>query len=183
MELKKKIGKKALESVRNDECLFLDNSTTCYYFAKAISESNFKNLTILTNSFYMPELFLKNDNIQVFSTGGLFLNKASCYVGESAVDTINKFNGDKFFLSVNAISVETDLSGVMFDADPGNMIKRTMFNRSKQRICMVDSSKFGRRAPYKSFLLSEIDKIITDNNCDKETREEFAASGNKLIIA
>lgn len=180
VDLKKRISAKALELVKNGDCLFIDNSTTCYYFAKALSESEFKNLVIVTNSYLIPGLFIKNENIQVVSTGGLLIKDMNSFAGPCAITAINEFNGNKFFFSVAAISINGDLSDI-YDIDLVT-VKREMFKRSKEKICLVDSSKFNKVGQSKIFNISQIDKIITDSNCDKDKREEIAMSGVRLIL-
>lgn len=178
--LKKKIAAKALEHIENGDCLFLDNSTTCYYFAKALSESSFRNIVIVTNSYLIPGLFLKNENVMVVSTGGLLLKELNCFIGSSAISTINEFNGNKFLFSTAMISIKGELSDIYHpDSDD---IKRKMFKRSKEHICLVDSSKFSHIGQSKVFSISEIDKIITDGGCSKEIREDFARIGKELVV-
>jgi len=53
----------------------------------------------------------------------------------------------------------------------------------KEKICHVDSSKFNKVGQSKIFNLNEVDKVITDNNCDSEKREQLANFCVKLIIA
>jgi DeoR/GlpR family transcriptional regulator of sugar metabolism len=181
VELKRNIAIKALELVDNGDCLFLDNSTTCYYFAKELSKSNFEGLLIVTNSCLIPGLFLKNENIKIVSTGGLLEKEFSCFVGQRAIATINEFNSNKFFMSIGAISLKGELSD---DYRPNlNEIKREMYKRSKEHICMVDSTKFNHIGQSKVFLVSEIDKVITDSGCDSKTRKEFSEVVNEFIIA
>ncbi len=181
INLKKKIAVEALSFVENKDCIFLDNSTTCYYFAKELSESKFKNLVIVTNSYLIPGLFIKNDDMQIVSTGGMLLKELNCFVGPCAVTTINEFNGNKFFFSTAAISIKGELSDI--HQPVADEIKKEMFRRSKERICLVDSTKFNHIGQSKVFAISEIDKIITDGSCSKETREEFSKVGKELIIA
>ncbi|MHB1336744.1 MAG: DeoR/GlpR family DNA-binding transcription regulator [Candidatus Humimicrobiaceae bacterium] len=181
VDLKKRISAKALELVENNDCLFIDNSTTCYYFAKALSESEFKNLVIVTNSYLIPGLFTKNENIQVVCTGGLLIKDMNSFAGPCAITAINEFNGNKFFFSVATISLDGDLSDI-YDIDLVT-VKREMFKRSKEKICLVDSSKFNKIGQSKIFNISQIDKIITDSSCDKDKREEIAMSGVKLIVS
>jgi len=180
VKLKKKIAIKALEFVENEDCLFIDNSTTCYYFAKELSESKFKNIVVVTNSYLIPGLFIKNENIQIVSTGGILLKDLNCFVGPCAIATINEFNGNKFFLSTAAISIKGGLSDI-YQPD-SDEIKREMFKKSKESICLVDSNKFNRIGQSVVTSISELDKIITDSNCIQETREEFAQNGKLLII-
>lgn len=181
VELKKRIAIKALEFVENGDCLFLDNSTTCYYFAKALSESKFQDLLVITNSYLIPGLFLRNQNIQVVSTGGQLLKEFNCFVGPCAISTIDRFNGDKFFLSTAAISIDGELSDTF--RPESDEVKREMYKRSREHICLVDSTKFGRVGQSRIFSLTEIDRIITDSGCRGEVREEFLRIGKELIIA
>lgn len=181
IKLKKKISVKALEFVENGDCLYIDNSTTCYYFAKILSESKFIDIVVVTNSSLIPSLFLENKNIQVVSTGGFLEKEYNCFVGQCAIATINEFNGNKFFLSTGVISSKGELSD---DFRPNLIeIKRNMFKRSKEHICLVDSTKLNRIGQSKVFLILEMDKIITDGSCSRETRKEFARIGKELIIA
>ncbi len=181
IDLKKRIANKALEFVNNGDCIFVDNSTTCYYFAKAIAESKIQDLLIITNSYLIPGLFTRNENIQVVSTGGYLLKEFNCFVGPMAITTIDKFNGDKFFLSTAAISIEGQLSDTF--RPESDEIKREMYKRSRESICLVDSTKFGKIGQNRVFLISEINVIITDNSCSQETREEFIKIGKELVIA
>ena len=180
VELKKKIGAKAIEFVESGECIFIDSSTTCYYFAENLAKSQFKNIAVLTDSNLIPGLFLKNKEITIISTGGILLREFNCFCGSIALETISKLNGSKFFFSVGAISTRGDLSDY-----PANdsIIKKEQFKKSRERICLIDSSKFNKIRPSKLFNLSEVDRIITDNYCGKETREKFDRAGISLIIA
>ncbi len=181
IELKKKIANKAIEFVKNGDCIFIDNSTTCYYFAKAIAESEIQDLLIITNSYLVPGLFTKNQKIQVVSTGGYLLKEYNCFVGPTAISTIDKFNGDKFFLSTAAISLEGQLSDTF--RPESDEVKREMFKRSREHICLVDSTKFGKTGQNRVFLISEMDVIITDSGCEPEIREEYRNIGVELIIS
>jgi DeoR family transcriptional regulator, fructose operon transcriptional repressor len=181
IDLKRRIAKKAIELVKEGDCIFLDNSTTCYYFAEELSKSNFKDIAIITNSCSIPRLFLKNGQFQLVSTGGLYLKEMDCLTGPCAIATINEFNGDKFFLSVAAISIKGELSDVY--RPESDEVKKEMFKRSKDHICLVDSTKFNHIGQSKVFPLTDIDKIITDNKCRLEIRKDFESIGKKLIIS
>jgi DeoR/GlpR family transcriptional regulator of sugar metabolism len=181
VELKKKIALKALEFVKNEDLLFLDNSTTCYYFAKVLSESKFEDIIVVTNSYLIPGLFVKNKNIQIISTGGLLSKELNCFVGPNVISNISEFNANKFFFSVAAISIEGGLSDIYRPETDG--IKRASFSRSRSRICLVDSTKFNRIGQSKVFLIEDVDKIITDSGCDMELRKKFADIGKDLIIS
>lgn len=180
IDFKKNIARKAMQFVEDGDCVFIDSSTTCYYFAKALSESNFRNIVLVTNSCIVPELFLKNEFIQVVSTGGLLEKELSCYVGPCAIDTINKFNGNKFFFSVAAISIKGELSDIYMPEV--SMIKKEMLKRSENHICLVDSSKFNKTGQSIVFSLSEVSKLVTDNDIGIQTKKELINNRVDLII-
>lgn len=181
IEFKKRISLKALEYVENGDCLFIDHSSTSYYFAKLISESNFKDIVIVTNCFLIPGLFLRNDDVQVVSTGGLFIKDLNSFAGPCALSAINEFNGNKFFFSVAAISINGGLSD-LYNIDL-LAVKREMYKKSKEKICLIDSTKFNKVGQSKIFNISEVDKIISDSGLDYAKQEQFADAGIKLIIA
>lgn len=180
VDSKKIIAQKALDFIQDDECIFLDNSSTCYYFACAIAERKYKNLVIVTNSYSIPEIFINNDSCKVVCTGGLFIKDMNCFAGPCSISAINEFNGNKFFFSVSAVSLNGELSDI-YDIDLVS-IKREMFKRSKMKICIIDSSKFNRDGQSKIFNLNEIDIIVTDNNLNIEKRNELNNAGIKIVL-
>ena len=187
IELKEAIALKALEFVKGGDFIFIDNSTTCYYFAKVISKSNLRNITIITNSNLVASLFINNNLINVICTGGVFLKDLNCFAGLKAIDLIDEFKASKFFFSVAAVSINEELSDLYISSilamNDNWSIKKEMFLRSEEKICLIDSTKFYKIGHRKLFRLSEIDKIITDYNCEKEKIKEFHDVGIELIIA
>ncbi len=178
---KKEIAKKAMEFIHNHDCIFLDNSTTCYYLAESLSVSDFQNLLIITNSYMIPRLFVKNNRINIVSTGGLFIKELGCFTGSSTINTINDFNGNKFFFSTAAISLKGDLSDI--HRPESDEVKRGMQKKSRESICLLDATKFNMIAQSKVLSISEVHKIITDNDLPVNIRAEFAKIGKKLIIS
>ena len=180
MMQKKKIGAKALEYVDSGDCIFIDNSSTSYYFAESLAGSSTRDVIIITDSNMTPRLFIGNRNITVISTGGILLKELDSFYGPVALDAISRYNGNKFFFSVGAISLEGQLSD--FPANE-SVIKKEQFKRCSCHICLVDSSKFNQVRPNKLFDLSQVDRIITDSSLNPESREEFEKAGINLIIA
>jgi len=57
--LKKRVAKKAIEFIKNGECIFIDNSTTSYHLAEQICLTNFKRLLIVSDSGSISNFFFK----------------------------------------------------------------------------------------------------------------------------
>ena len=180
-DLKRKIAKKALNYIENKDCIFIDNSSTGYYFAKALSQSNIKNIIIVTYSNLIPNLFVNNYNIQVVSTGGFFNKEMNCFMGTCAINTINEFNANKFFFSVAGVSINSGLTD-FYDVNLTSL-KRAMFNKSNEKICIVDSTKFEKIWQHKMFDFKEINNVITDNNIDNKILTSYLSFCSKVIIA
>ena len=85
IELKKEIAKKALSYIRDDECIFLDNSTTVYYLAELICKSDFKHLLVVSNSAIIHDFFMDNRHIDFISTGGKLNTNFNSYIGPQTV--------------------------------------------------------------------------------------------------
>jgi len=181
-EKKIEIAKKSLELINDSDSLFLDNSTTCYYLAKEISKSDFRNLVIITNSYIIPGLFKHREDMRIISTGGDYFSSHECFAGSITLQTIREFNGNISFFSISAISIETGLSDIPNDLMIGDF-KKEMAARSKVNICLVDSTKFNKIAPKTYYSLDDIDRIITDSGIDEETIKSFEKINKEILIA
>lgn len=180
VELKKRIARKALEFVKNGDCLFFDNSTTVFYLAEVLCESSFKNITVVSNSALLLSLFLKNRDIEFIATGGKLDKDFNCFVGPQALRTIYDFNGSKFFFSTSSISLEGGISDLYF---PDEMnIKESMYKRSQQSFLLVDSTKFGKISTIKWFELNDITNIITDSGISRERLKQLESAGITLVV-
>ncbi len=181
VEQKQKIAKKAMEYLNHDECYFLDDSTTVYYFAKELANSKISNLTIITNSPPISQLFLRHPGIRVIISGGSLHKDLNALVGPHAISTISSFNADKFFLSSQCLSLDRGLTD-MFDP-PSHEVKKAMMDRSKQSIVLIDSTKLELVSWFSAFSINEVDIIITDSGLSKEIQERYKNANINLVIA
>ena len=75
---KELIAKRCYGLVNNGDAIFLDNSTTCYHVAKALSDLN---ITVVTNNLMIMNLFAQSENIRLVSVGGEFSIKEQAFFG------------------------------------------------------------------------------------------------------
>lgn len=181
VEQKQKIAKKAMEYLNHDECYFLDDSTTVYYFAKELAQSRISNLLLITNSPPISQLFLRHPGIEVVLSGGSLCKDMNALVGSHAISTISRFNADKFFLSSQCLSLDQGLTD-MFDL-PSHQVKKAMMDRSKQSIVLIDSTKLELVSWFSAFSINEADIIITDSGVSKEIQERYKNANVNLVIA
>ena len=179
IDLKQRIAGKALSFIESGDCLFFDDSTTVYQLARALCESNIRNVTVVSNGTRLLDLFLKTKNIDFFSTGGKLNDNFDNFIGPQALRTIEDFNGSKYFFSTSYISVEGGVSDLF---SPDEMaIKTKMFEKSRETFLLADSTKFGKTSVVKLFDVNGIDHIISDSALHPDQRRRFEEAGIGLI--
>ncbi len=166
-EGKTAIAKKALEFVRQGDTIFLDSSTTSYQFSKFLKD--FENITVITNNLLIINELQNCEKIKVIATGGTLDMKNLSFVGEIALRNIeNNLCANKVFFSSKRVD---PTHGITESNDVEYQIKTAMIKNSKQRICLVDKSKFDGVACIKLANFSDIDYLITDNPLDEKFKK------------
>ena len=181
VELKRRVAQKALDYIENGDCVFIDNSTTTYYLAEALCESSFQDIIVVSNSALVIDLFLKNKSIGFVSTGGKLNKDFDSFVGPQALQTINDFNGNKYFFSTSSISVEGGVSDVYSPDEIA--VKNRMYQKARESYLLVDSTKFGQVSTMKWFELKDVRNIVTDKKIPDDTLQEFRDMGLNMIVA
>ncbi len=181
VELKRRVAQKALDYIENGDCVFIDNSTTTYYLAEALCESSFQDIIVVSNSALVIDLFLKNKSIGFVSTGGKLNKDFDSFVGPQALQTINDFNGNKYFFSTSSISVEGGVSDVYSPDEIA--VKNRMYRKARESYLLVDSTKFGQVSTMKWFELKDVRNIVTDKKIPDDTLQEFRDMGLNMIVA
>ena len=124
-KIKDELALQASKYIKDDMVIFLDASSTVLRLVPYLR--NHKNITVITNS-PKVNLALAELNIISYSTGGMLLKNSKAFVGNFAVEFINKFNADICFLSCRGISEEGMLNdGSIEESD----IRLAMMNNSK----------------------------------------------------
>jgi len=154
---KQKIAKILCDLIHDGDSIMMDASSTSAYCAKAMREKN--KLTLITNSI---ELLVELFDIQdwnVMSTGGLSGKGSFALVGPQTEKMLNSYHVDKAIISCKGLDMESGLT----DSDELHaIIKKTMLRQAKERILVVDYSKFDKMAFTIISSLKDIDYIVTD---------------------
>ena len=135
--VKTRMGAAAAELVKDGMVVMLDGSTSAYHLIPYLAQR--KDLIVITSG-AKTAVALAEANIRTFCTGGQMLIHSFSYVGEQAESFIRNINADILFFSCRGL---TD-SGYMTDLsiEEANL-RKVMFQYSRQKILLCDSSKFG----------------------------------------
>ena len=161
------IARKAVNHIRPGDTIFLDGSTTSYYLSKQLKDM--KNITIITNNLQILEELSGCDKMKVISTGGVLDVNNQSFVGEVAVDNINKnFCANKIFFSSKGMTME---QGILESNDVEFQIKRAMLNNSMTKFLLLDKSKLEKVGFIKLSSFSEIDMLFTDEELSEDWKK------------
>lgn len=164
-EKKAEIGRKAMEFVRDGMVIMLDASTSAYHLVPYLSD--FKDIIVITSG-AKTALALAEAQVTVYSTGGRMRTNSYSYIGKEAEDTVRRFNADILFFSCHGLSD----GGMMSDpsVEEANL-RRVMFEKSREKYLLCDSSKFGKTYFYDMGDVGEIDGIISDGDIPPTVKE------------
>jgi DeoR/GlpR family transcriptional regulator of sugar metabolism len=178
---KKMIGKLAAARVEDNDTLFVDGSSTTFYFCEELKKRNLKNITLITNSIFIPKEMIMEDNVELICVGG----KVTKLIGTSDGDiwellVKNNFFANKFFFSCYSMSTEV---GVLDPVQNDSSMKSVFALKSQKKICLVDSTKFSLYSTFNWIGLESIDLIISDSGLSMEIADKIKAKDVELLIA
>lgn len=129
------IARKAAELVADGSVIFLDASTSAYNMVPFLSDKS--NLTVITNGVKALTM-LSEYNIDCIGTGGNVINSCLAFVGEDAIQTIERYNADFLFFSCRGISNDGRLTDI---SENENIIRRKMLEHSEKAYLLCTSNK------------------------------------------
>ena len=132
------IAKKAIDLICDNDIVFLDASTSCYYLIPFLASK--RNLTVITNG-VKALIKLAEYGINTISTGGALLNSCLALVGEEAYKTIETYNADIALFSCRGVSND----GYLTDISPEeNNARKKMIQHARKSYLLCTSEKIGK---------------------------------------
>lgn len=148
------IAEKAIDLISDNDVVFLDASTSCYYLIPFLVSK--RNLTVITNG-VKTLTKLAEYNVNTISTGGALVNSCLALVGDEAYKTIEKYNADVALFSCRGLSD----NGYITDISPEeNNVRKKMIEHSKRSYLLCTEDKFGKSYFHNLCHRNEITGII-----------------------
>lgn len=154
---KEMLARKAAHMVEDGDTIILDASSTVRRMVKYLSGR--KKLTIITNNDRIFEE-MTNSSAQIYCTGGEYVRRNHAFVGPAAENFVRSIWADKMFFSSQGVSVDGDVSDF---SELETSLRRVMLERAQQKICLVDSSKIGRKCVFHLCGREQIDEYLCDS--------------------
>lgn len=165
---KRNIAQKAAAMVPDGSIVFLDQSSTCYHLAQALTEK--RDLTVVTNNLEIA-LLLSQTNFHVHMSGGQLCSTArTCMVGEDAHQIFLNVYADFAFFSTRSLSAD----GIASDCNRDEInVRNAMLKHAKCKVFLCDSSKFNSTAGYIQCSLQDLDVMVSEEDTASVYGEAF----------
>ena len=161
---KRAIAAAASKTITPNSTIFLDAGTTVLQLARRIKLMNMP-LTVFTNGVIVAQELAQIPKISVNLLGGRIRPENMSIVGPFAEKMIAELWFDRLFLGASAIANDGWLSS--YDADEAKL-NSLMVARTQNISVLTEYQKFGTRATYNVFKLSDSANIITDHEINAD---------------
>ena len=172
---KEALAHKALDLIKPASSIYLDAGTTCLALARLMPDID---VNIFTNA---PNIALELMRLQKPSINicGGNLNRANLSLsGQNTLNMISSINIDTAFIGVGGY---TDQSGFTGGKENETLLKKSLIERAKYSVALMDSSKIGKVLPYTFASLSDFDYILDDGNLPQDFVDKALAFGIKIL--
>lgn len=175
---KREIVQIAQEFIGTGMCLFLDSSSTVQQLIPFLIK--IPNLVIITNSLKTASLLSEsnNESLKVFIVGGEIKMNTNSVIPSNQDPIFDSFRYDLAFFSCRGIDEEGIYEANFSQAN----LKKEMMHRAKQKILLVDDSKFGSTHFFKIGNYSDYDAFITNQEPDAIYATLIEQSGSELLF-
>ena len=153
---KTEICRQAATLIKDGDTIFIDGSSTAQYLVKYLS--HLKDIIVVTYSIKTAELMCKN-HIKTYCTGGLLMENSLVCTGQEAIRFAEKINLDICFLSCKGIDSDGNLTDT---SEEETMIRRAFLKKSRTRVFLMTSNKFGNTYFHTLCTSRDVDYIFTD---------------------
>lgn len=155
-DAKTRIAQKAIDLICDNDVVFLDASTSCYYLIPFLASK--RNLTVITNG-VKTLIKLAEYGIHTISTGGNLINSCLALVGEEAYKTIETYNADIALFSCRGVSEEGYLTDI---APEENNVRKKMIKNAKKSYLLCANEKIGKSYFHNLCHQDDISGVITE---------------------
>jgi DeoR family transcriptional regulator, fructose operon transcriptional repressor len=178
IEAKQAIGVLAATLVADGDSIALDIGSTTIELAKNLTERH--NLTILTPSLRIANLFINQPDVRLILPGGIARPGEASLSGDLTRKAFQGLFVDRLFLSVGGINAQFGLTGYNWDEA---LVKQAMIKSAKEVIVVADATKFGKVAFAHITSFSAIHKLVTDQMPPKPLLLELNKAGVNISLA
>jgi DeoR family transcriptional regulator, deoxyribose operon repressor len=176
-EQKIAIASRAAQFIEPNDVIFLDSGSTIQLLAERIPPN--PAYTLITSSLNTLNVIVQLPNSTIITPGGVFSQKPVVFYDIDSIKFIRKYRANKAFVGATGYELNLGLTcGYIEDAP----LKQAIIESSKDRILLVDSSKFGKVSTCLFAKIDDFSAVITDSGIPEEYAEHIRSCNVELII-
>lgn len=177
-DVKKRIAKKAASLVADNETIIIESGSTCALLAEEICRTK-RNVTIVTNSYFIANHVRGYDSCQIILLGGEFQKDSQVTVGPLLRKMIAFFHVKKAFVGTDGFDEHDGFTGKNLMRSE---VVQYISEASEEMIVLTDSTKFTKRGTVQRFGLTQVSKVFTDDKVATETIDRLKRAGITVTI-
>ncbi len=178
-DAKVRIAKKACELVKDGSTVMIESGSCCAIMADLLSTSR-HNLTIVTNSAFIPDYIRGRSNVQTILLGGIYQNDAQVMVGPMVSQCASSFCVDLFFVGTDGYS---PVKGFTNCDQMRAQAVRDMSASAERVIVLTECEKFDQRGAVPLGVMDRVYAVITDAPLKPQIEQELSSQDIRAIIA
>lgn len=175
---KKHIGLAAASLVHDGETVIIGSGSTALEVARNLRDR--KNLTVITNSLPVMNLFSGLPEINLIALGGILRDSELSFIGHITEQALEEIHADKVILGVHALGIEKGLTN---DYLPETMTDRAILKSGTEVILVADHSKINVVSVAYLAPITSIHKLVTDQKTCQDFIDTVLELGIEVILA
>ena len=175
---KEALARRAAESIRPGELLFLDAGSTNLALVEFLPED--RELAVATNAIDIAGAVLRRPDLRLIMIGGSVDNTVGGCVDSAAVQAVAELDVDRCFLGACAVHPRRGV-GAALHADA--LFKHALVQVSRECVVLALNEKFDARAPYRACALADVDLLVVEHAAPGVFIEPLRAAGATLAVA
>lgn len=176
LEEKQIIGRMLRAELRDGDTIFMDTGSATLIACDALLDM--ADLTVITNSVLVAQKLGPQPGMTVYLLGGAYGSGNQQTLGGMVRRQIADFYADHAVLTLSGLDGK---AGVTYADHQEADVAEAMIRHSEQVTYLVTSSKFGRRAAFRTGDMSIIDKVLTMAPPDAPLAADLALAGVEVV--
>jgi DeoR family transcriptional regulator, glycerol-3-phosphate regulon repressor len=156
----------------------IDAGSTTSLFASALAARNI-HLTVITNCLPVANALGSADRCRVILCPGDYVPREGAVFGTETAAFLRRFHANKAFVGAGGVTAD----GVTDADSAGCAVKRTMLERAKRAVLLVDSSKFSIVQFEAVAALSAFDGLVTEAAPPRRLAAALRSAGVAVTLA
>ncbi|MBR2518401.1 MAG: DeoR/GlpR transcriptional regulator [Selenomonadaceae bacterium] len=177
-ETKRRIARKAAESVHDGETIMIESGSCCALLAEEIVTLR-RDVTLITNSVFIATFLRSHDSARIILLGGEFQKESQVMVGPLVKKCTENFSVEKFFMGTDGFNERGAMSGDMMRAEA----VRDMAESARRAIILTESKKFSQVGVVQLLPYEKISMVYTDEEISEDASKLFETKGVEISRA